>query len=635
MITSSRRLPMFTNACSHAYCLLPHPLITLPSYTTHFRRTIPVRYLAQQRSASACSKWVEEPTLLLHSRYPDNMWHTWTEGLIPSFQTLRELGYLPLMEISPVGAVREVTEGVAFKQCPQVADTATATVRVAVDCMQKRGLAAGAPTFCNSNDTWCMPGVWSHIAPGDAVKRPGLLYVDDKVLDNDWGSLYTAMVGAVRSFSAADGTCFRNLIVGTSRTLRAAEKMSSGGESGESQVRLERMADALDVFVRFARSAQHRLQVNNAIEFLGYDNFYGEKLRAGVSFGQAFANIIDHTFEEPVAVLPANNPSVALLEDWEDLKHQKWMFSTERQSLTGKSKLAQVAAEAAERVLPSPVGPPPEHRLQDPRPVVTYISRWGDLNRAIVNERQVLRYIYWSYNVTLRVTSMTEHVEAVAALLAETDVLIGTHCAGWTHAMFLKPGASTLQLLPYGWRRKDGSLLRGELIRTLVHLRRGSHLDWVNPHGEFSFFRRDDFSAEPAAFRAHPAASGEWAEPEGDAPHPAWLNANTYADINHLGLYIDEAMKQAGIPKMDPALVAQLKAAKLQDRIAKETQRAVEVDVDSANAAAGAWEEADGQQLGALDESVPEEQGEDAWDEEDVDGEAEVETVDEDPEALR
>jgi hypothetical protein len=45
---------------------------------------------------------------------------------------------------------------------------------------------------------------------------------------------------------------------------------------------------------------------------------------------------------------------------------------------------------------------------------------------------------------------------------------------------------------------------------------------------------------------------GEWAAPKGQKPHPAWINANTYADLNHLGPYIDEVMRLAGIPKMNP-----------------------------------------------------------------------------------
>jgi len=470
----------------------------------------------------------------------------------------------------------------------------TKPYQVASRCQALALLDEGAPKSCEvGNQTWCIPGVWHHTALNPA-KRPSIVFFDEKVVDNEWGSVYSAMASSVRSFDASQGLCFRNAIVGTTHTLSVDESLPSGGEGGEPKERLDRMAAALEVFGCFVRRTQHLLKVNNAIEFLGYSDFYPERLRKGVDFGKS--NVIDHSFEEPLAVAAGGGATGSLMEDWEELKQQPWMFNATRSSLTPKRSIPFVAEQAAEQLQLSPIGRPAGWALETPLPVVTYISRWNDLDRAVLNERQVLRYIYWKYNATIRVTTLSEHVDAVADLFARTDVLIGMHGPGWAHAMFLKPGAASLQLFPYGWRLTDGGLLRGGFVRTLVQLRRGTHLDWVNPHASFTYFRRQDFADDPEDFRRHPevdvdssngassSQGGEWTMPRSDttttAPHPAWLHANTYADLNHLGPYIDEVMRAAGVPEMNPETLAVVREEKIKiqrekmERRRKEAERA-------------------------------------------------------------
>jgi hypothetical protein len=64
----------------------------------------------------------------------------------------------------------------------------------------------------------------------------------------------------------------------------------------------------------------------------------------------------------------------------------------------------------------------------------------------------------------------------------------------------------------------------------------------------------------------HPSISenNAWSKPDPDSPHPAWLYANTYADMNHLKAYIDVAMEAAGIPKMPGWKIAELKSIRQQ-----------------------------------------------------------------------
>lgn len=154
----------------------------------------------------------------------------------------------------------------------------------------------------------------------------------------------------------------------------------------------------------------------------------------------------------------------------------------------------------------------------------------------------------------------------------------------------------------------------------MVHLRRGTHIDWVNPHSEFSFFRRKDFRI--GEFQAHPTEEGEWVRPDFEDTHPAWLYANTYADLNHLGAYIDSAMEIAGIERLSAAKIAEMNALRLQ--IKQQMPERMRSQWEDGNLAAAGWEEndaedeemedvedsaADPEEDIDYDDSVPEEEG--------------------------
>jgi hypothetical protein len=98
---------------------------------------------------------------------------------------------------------------------------------------------------------------------------------------------------------------------------------------------------------------------------------------------------------------------------------------------------------------------------ESPRPVVTYLWR-DNYKRSVLNTHDVLSYVLKRYNVTLRVTSLQEPLPDVVDLMSTSDVVIGMHGAGWTNGLFLKRGAATLQLIPYGWVKEDGAIIRGD-----------------------------------------------------------------------------------------------------------------------------------------------------------------------------
>ena len=295
------------------------------------------------------------------------------------------------------------------------------------------------------------------------------------------------------------------------------------------------------------------------------------------------------------------------------------MFSYEQRHKSLKSDYQKIRQEAEANLSRSPLHSRRTRTFGETLPIVTFISRSKTLNRVILNERHILRYLYWNYDIMLRVTDFSENVDAVADLLSETDVLIGVHQPEWMQAIFLQPGAVTLQLIPFGWKAEGGNLLRGDDVKNIVHLRRGIHLDWVNPHAEFSFFRRKDFKT--GTFLMHPsvAEKNQWSKPDPDSPHPAWLYANTYADMNHLKAYIDVAMEAAGIPKLPGWKIAELKA--IRQQVKEQMSEQLQDEWVDGNLFSSEWKEEISAEEDDVEDDDEEEEEEIADQEEDVEEE--------------
>lgn len=219
---------------------------------------------------------------------------------------------------------------------------------------------------------------------------------------------------------------------------------------------------------------------------------------------------------------------------------------------TGDSALADEAeaqrAEAARRAMPSLLKVPGSPREHEPfRPVVTYMCR-RFMSRGVLNEVDILRYVLRSYNVTLRVTTFQEPLLEVMELMAHTDVLVGMHGAGWTNALFIKDGASVLQMYPYGWRvAETGAMIRGNNYREIVLASDCPYAEWVSPFPGYAFFRKIDFKKGAPTF-VHPGP--EQPLPKHGLPGPPWVYQNTYVDIDDFAKSFDDVMAKAGIPKM-------------------------------------------------------------------------------------
>lgn len=143
---------------------------------------------------------------------------------------------------------------------------------------------------------------------------------------------------------------------------------------------------------------------------------------------------------------------------------------------------------------------------------------------------------------------MQEPLLEVMDLMAHTDVLVGMHGAGWTNALFIKGGASVLQMFPYGWRMEEtGELIRGNNYREIVLASDCHYHDWVSPYPGYAFFRKIDFKKGAKSF-LHPGPNDP--RPSSGLPGPPWIYQNTYVDIEDFSVQFDATMKSAGIPKL-------------------------------------------------------------------------------------
>jgi hypothetical protein len=184
----------------------------------------------------------------------------------------------------------------------------------------------------------------------------------------------------------------------------------------------------------------------------------------------------------------------------------------------------------------------PHH--ESPRPVVTYLWR-DNYKRSVLNTHDVLSYILMRYNVTLRVTSLQEPLPEVVDLMSTSDVVIGMHGAGWTNGLFLKRGAATLQLIPYGWVKEDGAIIRGSSYKSLLLASDSDYHEFINDDPEMAFMRRHDFKSMKQKgvemeFSVHPKRS--WGLPTGVRPGNHWIYQNTFVDMDKFHKAIDETM---------------------------------------------------------------------------------------------
>lgn len=519
------------------------------------------------------------------------------------FQTLREVGRLPLALVGDSGKLTELTDGMGIKpgECPWI-----------YDHKQGRSVRMESCTMATwkrerrcdlMKDSWCKPGAVFSMSRLLLEQSPLILSFTKESTKNVWSHLYDSISMKQKTFDSVMGSCFNDIIIGKTSTLNFYQTLNSTPPAPQVLSKVPRIdnvearVEAMAVFKEFILSSQ-REWVKKETErtgsiWDGYDDKGLEKLRQGVGAEVAGTDALD-------AITPKSVAGV-IREEIDDLKksferhkstvdpivkgfERRYGFNVpDTLSEEDAKKLFDEESNAAlvyhelkkqhvnldfnggkkhtrsrgrkGRMLQSVESPKPwfvrskTYRHELPRPVVTYMSR-NFFARGVVNERDILEYILSKYEVTLRVTTFQEPLLEVMELLSHSDVLFGMHGAGWTNALFMKRGATAMQMYPYGWMLPDNSTVRGYNYREIVYASEGNYFEWVNPIRENAYFRRIDFKKqEDSIFQLHPRKEDPL--PQDRWPGNQWVYQNTYVDMKLFSTEIDKMMELAGIkPKI-------------------------------------------------------------------------------------
>lgn len=553
-------------------------------------------------AAPQCSKYEDDTAFLLQVRYSYNIWHTWNEGLMGIFQTLREIGKLPLAAVGPKGELSEVTSGMGGAECPWVFDYRSNRAVRGKKC-SKRQKMIPAKQKCNmQTESWCREGaVFSFNR--NSSNAPLILKFTPESTMNVWSHLYDSMTSKQKDFNTTEGTCFKDLIVGKTSTLNFYQTLNATQPDPAVLARVPRInnvdarVEAMAVFKAFTTSSQREwasLQARQEGSTLreAHQAKQLEKLRRGVGPEDINSGIL--------AAIDIKSAAGPLREEAEEIKKLEKQREEQMkpvldyfQELYGifKSKTDLMASdidklcdEEALAARISQIGmnqnddginmaaglghevrrhllffgsklserqwfeKNAEFRHESPRPVVTYMSR-NFFSRGVMNERSILEYILLHYNVTLKVTTFQEPLLEVMDLLGHSDVMFGMHGAGWTNALFMKRGATAMQIYPYGWKLPNNSTVRGYNYREIVYANEGKYMEWVNPVRENAFFRRIDFKkGKESHFKVHPDPQDPL--PKDSWPGNQWVYQNTYIDMSIFGPQVDGMMERAGIERL-------------------------------------------------------------------------------------
>jgi hypothetical protein len=496
-------------------------------------------YNPAAKKQPVCRKWVDRPTYLVQMQHSSNIWHAWNEGIQAAFQTLREQGLLPLVEVDARGYGTEYVDDLD-PGCPWEIDQETLTPRRPSTCRVKTGIVKEGP--CTLDD--CVPGVHSYFRDDGPV----LWLAKGMGVTKTWQHMFYAISSNVWSWESLVGSCFRELYIGKSNTLSYYMPLLPLADDG-TQTELTKTniraitswrSNATEAFKRVMRPAQ-----KDAIVFhrdVSKIPMWKEPWPDHTL--PAWSTLFRGVGPEDVGALDVLKPN----KGWARRAYMSPKEVTNLEAMWNQS--SKLAAELAQRPATDPqpaLGN--AAKLETPRPVVTYLWR-DNYKRSVLNTHDILSYVLRRYNVTLRVTSLQEPLPEVVDLMSHSDVVIGMHGAGWTNGLFLKRGAATLQLIPYGWVKEDGAIIRGSSYKSLLLASDSNYHEYVNDDPELAFMRRHDFKSMKLKgvdmeYAIHPKKS--WGLPDGVRPGNHWIYQNTYVDMDKFSKAIDETMASAGI----------------------------------------------------------------------------------------
>ena len=511
------------------------PTVTMMRHAETGKYTyIKWHYTPASKRQPTCRKWVDRPTYLVQMQHSSNIWHAWNEGIQAAFQTLREQGLLPLVEVDERGYGTEYVDDLDRGGCPWEIDQDTLAPRRASTCRVKSGIVQEGP--CVLED--CVPGVHSYFRDDGPV----LLMAKGMGVTKSWKHMFYAISSNIWSWESLQGSCFRELYIGKSNTLSYYMPLlplsDDGSQTALTQANIREItswrSNATEAFKRLMRPAQ----------------------RDAVIFKRDVSKIPMWKEPWPDHSLPAwrrlflgigpedlADGALDVVKPNKGWARRSYMSPKEVTTLEGMwNASAKLTERLGRESGPQNIERKPHH--ESPRPVVTYLWR-DNYKRSVLNTHDVLSYILMRYNVTLRVTSLQEPLPEVVDLMSTSDVVIGMHGAGWTNGLFLKRGAATLQLIPYGWVKEDGAIIRGSSYKSLLLASDSDYHEFINDDPEMAFMRRHDFKSMKKKgvemeFSVHPKRS--WGLPTGVRPGNHWIYQNTFVDMDKFHKAIDETM---------------------------------------------------------------------------------------------
>ncbi|KAK9792050.1 hypothetical protein WJX73_006785 [Symbiochloris irregularis] len=195
-------------------------------------------------------------------------------------------------------------------------------------------------------------------------------------------------------------------------------------------------------------------------------------------------------------------------------------------------------------------------------------------SRAILNEDEIVKAIQQRYADTVDVNIIKFNGSLSTAMLAmnATDLLIGVHGAGMTNILWLPPGSSVIQLMPYGWRdqhmREHDPSPASILFQQLSANANASYFLWENVRPEHAFLGKAQHEDQAKhlsveerramhEWKLHPDA--HWAtdlrqyRPGAEGGHGEmywhWKAQDTYVDLVTFMPLVDQALTAVRLAK--------------------------------------------------------------------------------------
>jgi len=193
-------------------------------------------YVRASKEQPSCKRWVDRPTYLVQTQHGSNIWHAWNEGVMSSFQSLREHGLLPLAEIDEDGNQKEYVDDLD-EGCPWEIDESTQAQKRLASCRPKTGIVPEGK--CQKEVIGsCRPGVYSYYR----ADGPLLWLAKDTGVAKKWSHMFYSMTENIRwdnwisiilvffishgcfflvcrSWESLTNSCFKEIYIGKSNVL--------------------------------------------------------------------------------------------------------------------------------------------------------------------------------------------------------------------------------------------------------------------------------------------------------------------------------------------------------------------------------------------------------------------------------